>query len=167
MNATSLKFKFIEDNLNKMLILMVNNQTIKRYIKYLDQYPLDPSLPDIADNLINKNIMLTPYDPTVLTDMQVKVFFTPYKGNLKNIPLGNDIYLIDIIVPIKYWLITGKGEIRVFRIAEEIAKMFDNQSVAGVGRVYLTDYSVYKVNDSYAGLNLLINVINSNVGVSV
>jgi hypothetical protein len=146
-----------------MLMLLINNQNFKRYIVYLDKYPLDPSLPDVNDNLINKNIILSPFSDEILNDMQVKIFFNPYEGNLQNVGIGYDVYVLDIIVPIKYWLISGKGEIRVFRIAKEIANVLDNQYIAGNNRVNITRYRLFKVNNSYAGLTLWINVSNATV----
>ena len=157
----SLKFKFIEENLSKMLILLVNNQDFKRYIVYLDKYPLDPTLPDVNDNLIGKYIFLQPFSEDILEESRVMLFINPYEGDLKDIHIGYDTYVIDIIVPIRYWLIAGKGEIRPFRIAREIANTLDNQYIAGIGRINIVKYRLFKVNELYAGLALWVNVVNA------
>jgi len=159
----SLKFKFIEENLSKMLSLLINNQNFKRYIVYLDKYPLDPSLPDVNDNLIGKNIHLTPISEDILEATSVKIFINPYEGNLKNTPIGYDTYIIDIVVPIRYWLITGRGEIRPFRIAREIANTLDNQYIAGTERINIVKYRLFKVNELYAGLSIWLDVANATV----
>lgn len=159
----SLKFKFIEENLSKMLGLLINNQNFKRYIVYLDKYPLDPSLPDINDNLIGKNIYLTPISEDILDTASVKVFINSYEGNLRNNPIGYDIYVIDIVVPVRYWLISGKGEIRPFRIAREIANTLDNQYIAGTEKINITKYHIFKINESYSGLTVWLEVTNATV----
>lgn len=148
MNA-SLKFKFIEQNLMKILMLVVTNQKILRYIKYLNDNPLDESLPDIEDTLINSHIILSPFDKEVVTVSEVKLFFYPTRSDLKSKPLGKHIYMFDIICPINYYIIPNMGQFRTIRIADEIAKMIDGQTIAGIGEVTIPNAYLSRLsNDS-------------------
>lgn len=164
----SLKLSKIEENLNKLLVLLVGNQNILRYIKYLDNNPLvkDSSHPDIVDDLIDgesQNIILTPFDPKVLENTQVKIFLNPYEGNLEDDVIGENIYILDIVCPIQNWRIKGKGQLRTFRIADEFCKMVDGQKVAGIGEVKVYRFKTGKIENEYAVLSLWVRVKNPSL----
>ena len=50
-NRQSLRFKDISDNTFKIAMKLIQNQKLKRYLKYLDNDPLSPDKPDIEDAL--------------------------------------------------------------------------------------------------------------------
>lgn len=161
----SMKLDKVEEHLLDMLIPINDNQKIKRYIKYLSNTPLEvtPEQPDIEDSLIYDNILITPFSDKVLTESKVLLFFNPIDGNLEPEIVGDEIYTLDIIVPITYWVLQGQGKIRVFRIGSEIAKIVDGQDITGVGKVKLKRFKCYKVNDNYAGMTLFIEVKTTTV----
>lgn len=159
----SFKFKHIENNLIKLLTLIVSNQNILKYIYYIDSD--DPlSQPDVTEDLIeNGNIILTPFNPEVLSQEKICMFFNPYEGNLKNQPLSDIVFLIDLIIPTNKWLLSGLGQIRAFRIADEIAQDIDQKNVAGIGQTEIERFRMFKLNDVYSGLTLWIKVNSSSM----
>ena len=62
----SFKFKHIENNLIKLLTLILGSQNILKYIYYINSD--DPlSQPDVEQDLIeNGNIILTPFNPSFI-----------------------------------------------------------------------------------------------------
>lgn len=147
-----------------MLSLLLGSQNISRYVYYLDNDPLDPSKSDVTVDLLgNGNIILTLFDEKVLTESQVKLFLNPFQGTLKTMPLSDIVFTLDIIVPNLYWILSGMGQLRPYRIADEFAQLVDGQKVAGLGMVNITNFKAYKVNDTYSGLTLFIGVNSSTL----
>ena len=153
----SLKFKHIETNLLKLLILIINNQNVCKYIYYLDDDPLNN--PDVSVNLIEtRNIILTLFDEEILDNESIKVFINPFQGDLRSQPLSNILYLIDIVIPNNKWVLHGLGQLRAYRIADEIAQMIDGQMVAGIGEVEIIDFKAFKVGSNHSGLSLSVRI---------
>lgn len=158
----SYKFKHIENNLLKLLDVIVNHQPILKYIYYLDDDPLSHS--DVEVDLIESgHIVLSPFDPNILNQSMVKVFLNPFEGNLNLMPLSDITFLLDIVVPAKKWLLHGLGQIRAFRIADELAQLIDGQMVAGIGECKITRFKLFKVNNEFSGLTLWIRVNSSTM----
>jgi hypothetical protein len=159
----SFKFANIENNLLKLLAIILNNQNILKYIYYIDSdNPLAES--DVTIDLIqNGNIILSPFDPTILTEETMKVFINPLEGNFNALALSNLTFLIDIVLPVRKWLIPGMGKIRVFRISDELSQEIDHQKIMGMSECEVQKFRIYKVNDSYAGMSLWIKVNSSSM----
>ena len=146
----------------KLLSLLLESKNISKYIYHLVDDPLSES--DVTEDLmVNGNIILTLFDETVLTNSQVKVFLNPFNGSLKSMPLSDIVFTLDIIVPNLYWKLNGMGQIRPYRIADEFAQLVDGQKVAGIGEVNITNFKAYKVNTTYSGLTLFIEVNSSTL----
>lgn len=142
-----------------MLVAMVSNQDLLRYIYYLDDNPLSSSNSDITSTLIGTHIILTLFNTDVLDSQNIKqvyVFFNPYNGNLVPSPVYSDVYTMEIVIPSQYWLMDGK--IRWARIANEIGKSIDGLYIAGIGKVNITNYRTFRVNNMYMGVQLQIGV---------
>lgn len=158
----SYKFKHIENNLLKILALILENENIKKYIFCLVDDPI--SEPNVTVDLLETGyIILTPYNPTVLSQEKVCLFLNPYEGNFKNSALSDLIFLVDIIIPSNKWLLNGLGQIRAFRLADEISQLCDQQKIAGMTEVEVTKFRIYKLDDSYSGLTLNIKVNSSTL----
>lgn len=146
----------------KILFYLLSNQNLKRYIKYLDDDPLNKTKADITDDLISSgSIILTPYDINILTDAKVKIFFYPNRGiNYDNVQ-GIDRYICDIIVPLQYWILKGQGKTRPYSIAYEIAQMIDGKDI-GIGEANIPDnWFLHPVNENFAGLCMYIDIKNA------
>ncbi len=157
MNASQ-KFKFIEQNLSNMLVMIMSSKAFARYIYYLDDNPLDTAKPDVDVDLIDSgNIIVDLFDENILSEGQVSVFFNPFDGSLETSPLGYDIFTLDIVVPKKYWILKGSGHFRAYRIAYEIAQKIDGKNIAGIGKIEIIKYRTFKTTEGkYCGLTLFI-----------
>ena len=141
---------------------MLGSQNILKYIYHLVDDPLSES--DVTEDLMsNGNIILTLFDETVLTNSQVKLFLNPFNGSLKSMPLSDIVFTLDIVVPNLYWKLNGMGQLRPYRIADEFAQLVDGQKVAGLGEVNITNFKAYKINATYSGLTLFIEVNSSTL----
>ena len=139
--------------------MLLGSQNISKYIYHLVDDPLSES--DVTEDLMgNGNIILTLFDETVLTNSQVKVFLNPFNGSLKSMPLSDIVFTLDIIVPNLYWKLNGMGQIRPYRIADEFAQLVDGKKI-GIGEANVTNFKAYKVNATYSGLTLFIEVNSS------
>lgn len=159
----SLKFANIENNLLKLLDLILNNQNILKYIYYIDSNnPLSES--NVSTNLLESgNIILTPFDPTVLTEESIRMFINPLEGSFNNSSLSNLTFLVDVIIPINKWLISGMGQIRTFRIFDELSQDIDQQRVMGITQTEIIKFRIYKVDDKYSGMSVWIKVNSSTM----
>jgi len=158
----SYKFKNIEANLIKLLYIILSNQPILKYIYYLDSDP--QSHADVEINLLETgNIVLTLFDETILTEECVKIFLNPLQGDLRKQPLSDITFTLDIVMNNSLWILTGRGELRAYRIADEFAELVDGKNVAGIGDVEITRFQAFKSGTSYSGLSLLIKVNSSTM----
>lgn len=169
-NLTSQKLLNIETNLIKLMQVIFNNQNLLRYIYYGDDAPLDKGKRNVTYlDIKDKQVFLTPYNPQVVpadpAKAKVVVFINPFKSNFTDDAIAVDFYLIDIVVPFSQWVIHSEDALRPIRIAAEICKVVDNQRIAGIGLVKVTDYKTYVLNDLYGGLGLFVSVNNSAVKV--
>ena len=165
----SLKFKHINENGMKLLTPLLGNQIFLRYVKYLNDSPLDtPISSKLYENLLDKravdgNIVLNGFDESVLKEAKVKIFFHPYESRSFTRVLHSDIYIMDIVVPNKFWVLEGKGTWRAYAIAHEVSKEIDNKDIAGLGKCEITGYKQSRIGSSYTGLRLMIKVDNASI----
>lgn len=158
----SFKFANIENNLIKLLNILLQNENLKKYIFYLVDDPLNQPEVDV-DLLGNNNIILTPFDENILDEQRITMFINPLEGDLRRQPLSNLTFLIDIVVPNNKWLLRDLGQIRVFRIADEITQLIDQKNVLGIGETEVSKFRIYKVGKTYSGLSLWITVNSSTM----
>lgn len=163
--AESLKFKNIENNLLKLFTLLEENENIAKYVYYLDTN--DPlSQPTVTEDLTSAgNYLLTIVDTKIPDKETFRVYLNPYRGKLRRTGngLGEIIFILDIVCPNTKWILTGKGKLRAYRVADEFSKMVDGQTVAGLGCVDIVDFNTFKVNDFYTSLSLAISVNTSTL----
>lgn len=143
---------------------MLTNQDLLRYIHYLGDYnPLDKALEDVSlIQVKQQNFMLTPFNPEILSNTKIMLFLNPFSGRFGKNVEADDVYTLDILVPYDYWIIGDTSEIRVYSIAHQIAKSIDQKNIAGVGNVVIASYKAYKVDDTFAGVTLFLEVINAS-----
>ncbi len=164
----STKFKYISENILKIILALLPNQNLLRYIHYLDEenkHPLDPTLPNVSAGIIkNNNFIFTHFNEEILTEAKVLIFFNSRHGRFshKN-ALSEDIFQMDIIVPYDFWMIETDGtlELRAYSIAYEIAKVLEEKSdIAGIGKLSIIDYDSAKVSDRHSRLTLFMKASN-------
>lgn len=159
----SCKFKHIENNLIKLLEVLLSNENLKKYIFYLIDDPLSQPTVDV-DLLETNNIILNLFDSNILDERRVTLFINPLEGDLRSQPLSDLTFTIDIVIPYKKWIM-GEfgGQLRVFRIADEIAKEIDQKNVMGIGYTEIVRFRLFKVNSDYSGMTLWIKVNSSTL----
>lgn len=159
----SCKFKHIENNLIKLLEVLLSNENLKKYIFYLIDDPLSQPTVDV-DLLETNNIILNLFDSNILDERRVTLFINPLEGDLRSQPLSDLTFTIDIVIPYKKWIM-GEfgGQLRVFRIADEIAKEIDQKNVMGIGDTEIVRFRLFKVNSDYSGMTLWIKVNSSTL----
>ncbi len=170
--SISLKFKHIGTNTVKMLTPIITNQNLLRYLTYLTDEPLAQqaynqsnqlvSQPDITNIPIGDTVILTPFSPDIIDEEKIIMFFYPLRGDSSNF-VGTDIYEIVLTCPLRFFILQGSGEFRLFMMAYEIAKMLDSQpEIAGCGNIEIKNWQIFKVSDNNVGLSLLVHVKNGN-----
>ena len=172
---TSLQFNNLEDNLQLMIEPLKNDQEFLRYILNLNDYPLDQDYIDDNGNIVQQPDILTPYDliksqmitltlfnPNILKETKVQIFFSPLQGtSSEGDPIFHNIYIVDIIVPYNFMIINSTGKLRLFRIANRISKLWNNQYLAGIGRTIMYNWKTYVVNSNYQGMTMMFKVDDS------
>ena len=154
--AESIKFSNIESSVVDIFTLILQNQNIRRYLKYMDNEPLSVSKSDITDTLVNENIFLKPYsDVLISTDAaECYLFAGNLFGTVNQYPTAPINIKFIICCPNDYWVLEGKGKLRAFRIADEISKLIDSNHETGAGRVEITNFSVTPLNNNkYSALD--------------
>lgn len=153
-------------NTTDLIYAMLTNRNLARYIHYIGDFdPLDVNLPNVKSSVVKaNNFVLTHFNLDVLSEAKILVFINPVQGKFNsNNVLAGDQYVVDIIIPYKYWYIGNTGELRAYKIAYEICQAIDFKNVAGIGNVEITNWNSSKVNDLYSGLKLFISVTNGTM----
>lgn len=159
----SYKFKNIENNLEKLLDAFMANDNFMKYVYYLNDNPLAESIVPKKLDVMDKNIVLTPFDEEVLEESKITLFINPIDGDYERSSLSVLTFLVEIVIPIKKWNLPGKINIRAFRIADEIAKEVDQKHVAGISEVVVGRHKLFKLNKEFSGISLPITVKSSTM----
>jgi|GEM_PF-1779860 len=169
----STKFAYIEDSIKAMLEPLKSDQNFLRLINYLSDFPYQQSYYDDAQNLVlqpdivmpydligNGNILLTLFNPLIVKDAKVYIFFSHLHFNSNDTTaLIEHNFVMDIVIP--YENIQMGDQLRNIRICDEICRCIDNQSaIADVGRVSCNKGDSYIVNDIYEGIRLYFKADN-------
>lgn len=160
---TSLKFKHMSKNTTKIMIAMLTNQDLLRYVYYMGDYdPLDTKLDNVGLVTVkNENFILAPFNPEVLSSTKTMLFLNPFSGRFGKGVAADDVYTLDIIAPYDFWIIGETSELRVYSIAHQVARSVDQKNIAGVGNIVIVNYKAYKVDDTFSGITLFLEVANA------
>lgn len=164
-SGTSLKFKHISDNTNKIVDALLDNQDFLRWIKYLKDKPLTSDKHVSSKDVLKKHLVLTVFDPEILKEAEIRVFLFPLRGvPHKDGILADDVYEMNITMPNESSFIYSTRQNRFGEIARQVNISLDQQRVAGIGEVVVkSDYHVYKINEKFVGMRLYIIVTNGVV----
>jgi len=153
-----LKFKNIGINLVKLYSLIISNENISKYVYYLNHNPL--ASPDVPIDLKKEGYyILSLFDGGIPEEEKIRLFLNPSICNFEKYPLSEISYILELVIPNKWWVLEGLGELRGYAIMDEIAQMIDQQSVAGVGEVEITHCRTSRITGSeYSVLTAIIKV---------
>ena len=163
-SGTSLKFKHISDNTNKLVSALLDNQDFLKWIVYLEDDPL--SMPHVPpQHILGNKLILTEFNEKILKEREIKVFLTPFRGvPHRGKVLADDVYEMNITMPNEYSYIYPYRLDRRGEIARQVTISLDQQRVAGIGEVEVgANYNMYKINETYVGMTLFITVTNGSV----
>lgn len=160
---TSYKFKHIEKNLLSLFALIYENKNIAKYMYHLNNDPL--AEPEVSIDLLSEGYyFLTLFDGTITEEEKIRLFLNPIYGDLSKYPLSNITYLIEIVVPLKYWILHGRAEVRPIRILDEISQMIDQQRIAGITKAEITKFRSGRIsNSNYCVCSAEININSSTM----
>lgn len=168
----SQKFKYISRNTLELVNVMLTNQNLIKYIHYLDntKHPLDSSNPPVSPRyIIDKNFKFVLFDNNIVTDKQVLIFFNPAINNYRGTTLSIDTFIMDIVIPNKYWIIYNKNndmQLRAYEIAYEIAKVVDGKNITGIGDVEIVNAQTSRIGSKgISVMTIMIEVKNTVVKV--
>ena len=166
------KYSFINDNISDLLLPIVTNQNILRYIHYLDNDPLNSSKPNINNPYViddgvhtsEAHIFLDFFNETIVTEQKIYMFFTPIKPKrtfTEISTINSYLFSLSIVIPSTYWSLRGQGKLRAYAIADEISQMIDGKRITGIGEVIIESDGAGKLDNGYRILELVIKVDNS------
>ena len=155
-------FLSIEKDLNIIINKMLQNERLKRLLKYTTKDCMKQKnlTEDETLELINKNIKIVPkltVDGSVLN--YVIVNFDNFTPNMTNPEFRDNIIEFDIICHYDQWQIAD-SQLRPYRIAAEIDSMFNNEHLTGIGTLQFLGASQMIISDEYAGITLLYAAIH-------
>lgn len=155
------KFKNIDVNLEKIFAAICENSTIGKYIYYLNQDPM--TQPEVTINLYkNGYYFINFFDGNIPDKEQVRLFLNFVDADFSRQPLSRITYLVEILIPSKYWTINGKAELRGRKILDEIAIMIDQQLGYGIGEAQITGCHSTRVGTTGYNVMSANIVINSS-----
>lgn len=158
----SYKFKYIEENLVKLIEVLLANENFKKLVYYLTDDPL--SQPNVNVDLIESgHIVINLFDDGILDEQRVTVFINFVDGNFEREPLSTLLFSVDVVVPYNKWTLRGLGKIRAISIMNEIAKDIDQKKVMGMTDAKVTRAKTIKVNQSYSAMTSLIRINSSTM----
>lgn len=128
-----------------------DNETIRRYCRWLTKTPLSNNGLDYTGNIIQQRDLgkeytitkevkeelglshkkiLIPYafNEDLVTEEQLFIFIYPYSNSF-NGTMSNNAFSVDIMCPLRYNEINPYGDERMYKILYEIINIFDGKSV--------------------------------------
>ena len=133
---TQRRFSVMGTNAFNIANKLMQNQNLCRLLKYQVRDPFDEQKYEPVDGilLLNKQIMITPkiWDESTEKTSYVVALFNSFVRNVMNKDYKIDSISFDVACPYDEWVLNGQS-LRPYLIMEEIDKMFNGASLAGIG----------------------------------
>ena len=155
-------FLSVEKDLNIITDLILKNKRLKKLLYYTTPDALDrDALNDEQSiELLSKNIKIV---PKLYIDGSVRAYviisFDNFIQNASNPEFRDNIISFDIICHFDQWQLKD-FQLRPYRIAAELDSMLDKQYLTGIGKVEFLGANQLIINDEFAGVSLMYNVIH-------
>lgn len=161
-NTISTKFKHTSGNKMKLLFAILENDELRKWLYYIKEDP--SSEKDVSvDAILERNITLSKFSEEIITESKVILLIDPIEGSFDFNAMSTENWAITIIIPNEFWFMKQLGKERSFEIASLIAQTIDDQRLAGIGKVLITGYKTYNINQRWTALTLFAEVVNSNI----
>jgi hypothetical protein len=152
------RFGELNEYINNILMELITNKNLCKYLKYNDKTPLDN--PDInGTDLLFENIFPYPYSTDVVEN--AISFITIHLDNFKNIDnyFKDGLISFNILINTDLWHINGG--LRPFFIMQEIDNTFNrNSNIGGIGRLEFAGANLLWATNGYCGYSVKYRVLN-------
>lgn len=161
-NTISTKFKYTSENKMNLLFAILENDELRKWLYNLTQ---DPSAePDVSvDDVLSKNICTAKFSEEILTESKTYLLIDPVDGGFRPGMMSVENWAITLALPNEFWFMPQHGKERAFEIAHLIAQTIDDQRLTGIGKVLITSYRTYNINQRWTALTLFAEVVNHNI----
>lgn len=160
-NIISTKFKYTSENKMNLLFAILENDELRKWLYYLTDNP--STEPDVSvDAILSRNINTAKFSEEILTESKVILLIDPVDGGFNENRMSVENWAVTIILPNEFWFMPQYGKERTFEIAHLIAQTIDDQRLTGIGRVLITSYRTYNINQRWTALTLFTEVVNHN-----
>ena len=160
-NIISTKFKYTSENKMKLLFAILENTELRKWIYHLTNSPWEEPKVSI-DDILKRNICTSKFSEEILTESKVLLLLDPVDGGFNPNLMSVENWAITIALPNEFWFMEQHGMERTFEIAHLIAETIDDQRLAGIGKVLITSYRTYNINQRWTALTLFTEVVNHN-----
>ena len=155
-------FLSTEKDMNLIVQMIMKNERLKKMLYYTTRDCMNkPNLTeDETLGLFGKQIKIVPkltVDGSVLN--YIIISFDNFTGNSKNPEFRDNIIEFDIICHFDQWKMKD-FELRPYKIAAEIASMFNGKHLTGIGELQFLEANQMILADEFAGLCLMYQAIH-------
>ena len=152
----------MERDLKIIISEMLKNENLKKLLYYPDKNCLlmDNLNEKQSVSLINNQIKIIPkieFNPK--TPIQIIISNDNFTTNSDNPEFRDNIISFDIICHFDVWNL-GDLQLRPYKIAGQLDGMFNNTRLTGVGKINFLGASQIILNEEYAGLSLMYQIIH-------
>lgn len=157
-----MRFKELNENLFKVLGMMIDNQNLCKLIQYDIDNPL--SKPDVTNpqSLLFTKILPHPFNVDILMSASsiISVTFDNFELDRGGMTYKNGIVNFTILCHNSLWKVDGG--FRPFFIAEEIENLFNDQRVIGIGTMRFDKFRQVWASKDYSGYQLSYKITDFN-----
>lgn len=161
-NTRSTKFLHTSQNKMNLVMAMLQSPELRKWIYYLTANPSEEDDVNIG-TVLKENIVLDKYDDRIQQVSKVLVYVDAVEGRFYHNKPSAEQWAISIAVPNEFWYIKEIGKLRAFELAHQIAIAIDDQRLAGIGKVLISKYETYNINQRWTQLTLFLTIVNSNL----
>ena len=155
-------FLSMERDLKIIISEMLKNENLKKLLYYPDKNCLlmDNLNENQSVSLINNQIKIIPkIEVNSKTPIQIIISNDNFTTNSDNPEFRDNIISFDIICHFDVWNL-GDLQLRPYKIAGQLDGMFNNTRLTGVGKINFLGASQIILNEEYAGLSLMYQIIH-------
>lgn len=157
------KFNEINSNINKVLMKLVGNQNICKYLYYNSSNPLEQSDISNVSSLLYSLIFPYPTATEIFKDSDgkpiastvINVLFDNFKMGSQNTKFKNGDLIFIILCHTSLWRLSDTSELRPFCILQQIDEMFSEQRVIGIGKGEFERCNIVFSDNNYSGYRLI------------
>lgn len=157
-----MKFDLLSRNAIVLLEEIISDQTLAKLITNISSKPLESKDIENTGTLINDVVFPVPYNTSVPQKQktELRVFFP--SGVLQNKEVLNTDIHFQILMHRDLWLIQTKNEkgtydkkVRPYEIMHRLVDIYENRSIATLGKVRFVGYTYKHVDKDYGMFTLV------------